>query len=361
MDRILIIAGKLHIGGAEKVCRDIALYADPEIYNFDYVVYGENRGEYEEILENRGFRVFHLPEPSEGHIAHIRALKALMGAGNYRCVHAHTMFNCGWAMWVAKGQGIPVRIAHAHSALGESGSFARRIYETVMGILIRRCATQLVGCSESAGLRLYGEEAWATRGRLIPNGVDPEEFAFREEGRNAVRRKLNLQGKRVLGHMGHLSPVKNQKFLLELMPRILEADGDARLLLLGEGEDRPLLEAKIRELELENQVILTGNVPDVGDYLSAMDVFLLPSLYEGMPLAVLEAMANGLPCIVSDSVTVPGTVALSLDAPRQVWVQRIFAGTRGEGKTLQTVEAAMEEIYGLYGKGTQDDQDSLFD
>lgn len=357
LDRILIIAGKLHIGGAEKVCRDIALYADPERFRFDYVVYGRRVGEYEGQLEAMGCRIFHLPEPSEGYIRHIRALKGLMAGGLYHAVHGHSMFNCGWAMWVAKRCKIPVRIAHAHSALKERRSLARRVYEAGMRMLILRCATDLAACSEAAGRRLFGGKQWEKRGLWIPNGVDSREFAFRPDKRDEMRKKLHLEGKRVLGHMGHLSAVKNQTFLLELMPEVLKREPGAVLLLLGEGEDRPALEEKIRTLALSDNVILTGNVTNVGDCLSAMDVFVFPSLYEGMPLAVLEAQANGLPCVLSEGV--PGDVIvtesvsrLSLRAPKEVWAERILSSTRGEASICEgcSAQTARNRIYGLYDR-----------
>lgn len=111
-----------------------------------------------------------------------------------------------------------------------------------------------------------------------------------------------LDDKFIIGHAGHLAAVKNQSFLLGLMPKILKRQPQAYLLLLGEGEDRPILEQKIHDLHLEDHVRMTGNVRNVPDYLNAMDVFAFPSLYEGMPLSIIEVQSNGLPCVISDQV-----------------------------------------------------------
>lgn len=366
--KILIIASKLHIGGAEKVARDIALYAQRDKYAFDYVVYGETVGAYEAQLEAVGCRIIHLPEPAEGYVQHIRALKTLMQKGQYDVVHAHTMFNCGWVMWIGKRMGIPVRVAHAHSALANGGGIVKMVYEKLMRFLILNCATDLVACGVAAGHRLYGEKAFNHRGNLILNGIDVGAFTYCQEQREAIRKQLQLGKKFVLGHAGHLAEVKNQSFLLDLMPLILEKRPDAMLLLLGEGGDRAMLEQKIRDMHLDDHVILTGNVSNVADYLSAMDVFVFPSLYEGLPLSVLEVQANGLPCVISDGVPKDVFLAdlihpLSLEDPKEKWVDAIMQAARGDtagyNRQLQNsdyaVETAMEKIYRIYKKGTSND------
>ena len=164
-----------------------------------------------------------------------------------------------------------------------------------------------------------------------------------------------------MGHAGHLAEVKNQAFLLELMPEVLKRRPDAMLLLLGEGGDRPMLEQKIRDMGLENHVIMTGNVTNVADYLSAMDVFVFPSLFEGTPLSILEVQANGLPCVISDSV--PPDVfltdlihPLSLQAPKDDWVDMVLkqqrTNTQYYNEQLRgsdyAVENAMGKIYTIY-------------
>lgn len=364
MKNVLIIAGKLQVGGAEKVARDIAFYGDQTHYQYHYIVFGDSIGEYEPQMEALGCHVFHLSEPSHGYIRYLASVQKIMTENHYHIIHAHTMFNCGWFMWLGKKVGIPVRIAHAHSALRDGNRFVKQAYESAMRYLILHCATDLVACGVAAGQRLFGEEAFAQRGTLILNGIDVPAFAYNVKKREAIRSQLNAQSRFILGHVGHLAEVKNQSFLLDLMPQILERRPDALLLLLGEGEDRPVLEAKMRENHLENHVIMTGNVSNVADYLSAMDVFVFPSLYEGLPLSVLEVQANGLPCVLSDSV--PEDVfltdllhPLSLHAPKHQWVDAIVSASRGDtasyNRQLQSseyaVETAMEKIYNIYEKG----------
>lgn len=358
--KVLIIAAKLHIGGAEKVARDIALYAPEGKYEFHYLVFGDEVGAYEAQVMEKGAKVFHWAQPSEGYFPFFRKLLKLMKQENYHAVHAHTMFNCGFVMLAAALAGVPLRISHSHSALTTNPSFTKRIYEKVMQFLILRCSTNLVACGVAAGKRLFGDREDVT---LILNGIDTAQFAFNAQKRDTIRNKWQLENRFVLGHAGHLAEVKNQAFLLDLMPLILEKRPDAMLLLLGEGDDRPMLEQKIQNMNLEHSVIMTGNVTNVADYLSAMDVFVFPSLFEGLPLSILEVQANGLPCVISDSV--PKDVfltdlihPLSLKDPKKQWVDRILTTQRTDSaaynQMLQqseyTVEKAMAKVYRIYDK-----------
>ena len=262
---------------------------------------------------------------------------------------------------MGKQAGIPVRIAHAHSALDDGKGLMKAVYETVMRSMILHCATDLVACGERAGIRLFGQMAFEKRGNLIPNGIDVDAFRYDVEKGNQIRRRLGIGGRFLIGHVGHLAGVKNQVFLLELMPQVLKKRPDGMLLLLGEGKDRPMLEARIQELGLEDRVIMTGNVSDVADHLSAMDVFVFPSLYEGMPLTILEVQANGLPCVISDRV--PRDVFLtdlihpvSLRQPPEQWVDMICKVKRRETERYMQmlarsgfgVQAAMEKVYRIY-------------
>lgn len=342
--KVLILPGALVVGGAETVARDIALLSDRERYEFHYLVYGAAVGEYEAALTESGCRIFRVPEPSDNYARYLWQLYRLLRRENYRAVHAHTMFSCGWAMGAAWLAGVPVRITHAHSALLDGGGRVKGCYEAVMRRLILHCATVLAACSEPAGHRLFGRRAWKDRGLLLTNGIDNKAFSFREEHRRAIRSQYGLEGCFVIGHAGRLHPVKNQRFLLDLMPKVLKYKPNARLFLLGDGEDRPLLEEKIQALGHSGHVILAGNVTDVGACYSAMDVFCFPSHYEGMPLALLEARANGLPCLVSDRVEPTG---LSLEDP-DAWVAAICKASRGEACPGPDIRETMGKVYALY-------------
>ena len=334
MKYILQIPALLTIGGAEKIVRDIGLYSDPSEFEVHFIVFGDRIGDYEQELSDHGCRIFHWPEPAQSYRRYVSRLVQQMKQVPYSAVHAHTMFNAGWVMLAAKLAGVPVRIAHAHSSLATGKSFRKSIYEVLMRKLILTCSTDLVACGEAAGLRLYGKKAFMARGHVIPNGIDTRAFAYSASARERLRSQLGLQDSFVIGHVGHLAEVKNQSFLIRLMPSVLKMQPSAKLLMLGEGDDRPMLESLIEELGLKERVIMTGNVRNVPDYLSAMDVFAFPSLFEGMPLSIVEVQANGLPCVLSSGVPKDVYLSdlitpLSLNDPEQ-WAEKICFARRNK-------------------------------
>ncbi len=332
--RVLEIAASLKIGGAEKIARDIGYYSNSDFCQIDYVVFGDKIGEYEKELQEKGCNVYHLPQPSSSYINYLKELYRLIKRNGYQAVHAHTMFNSGWAILIAKICRVPIRISHSHSVDDRPDkNHIQRLYEKVMQLIIVSFSTHYVGCGVKAGEILFGKNLYHKKGVTVLNGIDTKKFAYSETNREEIRKKLEITNNFVIGHVGHLADVKNQSFLINLMPKILKKNKNATLLLLGEGEDRQKLEKQIIDLDLSQNIIMTGNVTDVYKYLSAMDAFVFPSLYEGMPLSVIEVQTNGLPCVMSDSV--PQDVVLtdlirrlSLKASEDVWVEAICDSKR---------------------------------
>ena len=362
MKKVLIIIGKLYVGGAERVGRDIGYFADPERFEIHYLVYGDDVGAYERELAEKGCRLIHMAPPSAGYAAYWRALTKLIRDEKYDVIHAHTMFSSGWAMMAGKKYGVPIRIAHSHSIRGnEKRGLVKNTYEKTMRRLVLRYATCCVGCGRGAGEWLFGAAAFREKGTLIYNGIGLDRFVFDAGIRRKRRGEAGLEDKFLIGHAGHLAQVKNQRFLLELMPRILEKKPNAFLLLLGGGADRAMLEEKIRELGLEDHVRMMGSVGNVHEWLSAMDVFVFPSLYEGMPLAMIEAQTNGLPCVISDRI--PDDVhltdlvtALSLEDSPERWSAAICGAARSDPARYAArmrelgfdTAGMLEKIYALY-------------
>lgn len=360
MKRILIIPGGLQTGGAERVAANICLYAPEGEYEFHYIVFEGLDNVFGPEIERRGGKVITVPSPSKGYRRFFCTLLNLMRTEHYDVIHAHTMFNSGWAMLAGKMTGVPIRIAHSHSIRGfEKRGLLKTVYEKTMRHLILAFATDLVACGREAGAWLYGEKVSSQRGKLIYNGIDLDVYAFDDAARDEIRAKLGLQDAFVIGHAGHLAAVKNQAFLLELMPRVLPIKPNAHLLLLGDGTDRTMLEEKIRDLYLQEHVIMTGNVSNVGAYLSAMDVFAFPSLYEGMPLSLVEAQANGLPCCVSDRIPADAKITdlvRSLPLEPDEWILPLTQATRdGTDHALEQlrtegfgIDGMLKKIYELY-------------
>ena len=300
--KVLEVCAKLNIGGAQLVGANIAKYAREDHW-FCYVVFGDEVGEYEQEILARGNQIVHMPSPQNGSLRFFRNLVRLMRREKFDVVHCHTMYSGGLVMLAALLAGVPGRICHSHTAKDSARqTLQRKLYKGTMRFLIRHCSTDFWACGVDAGRELYGTKWFDRYGTVIQNGIAYDGFLYQEKNAEEIRQRYGLEGKRVLGHVGHYVEVKNQSFLIGLMPEVLKRMPNSILLLFGDGEDREKLSAQIRERGLEQSVRLMGNVSDICKVLSAFDLFVFPSLFEGTPLALIEAQANGLPCLISDNV-----------------------------------------------------------
>ncbi len=366
MKKVLIIARKLSIGGAEKVARDIGYYADKSEFDIHYLVFGDDINTYEQELTENGCTVIHMDPPNRNHLKYYINLKNLIEKEKYDVIHSHTMFSSGWAMFAGYKCGVPVRISHSHTIKGpEKRGFIKNSYESFMRKVINKYSTHCIGCGLSAGYWLFGKEKFDKDGIVILNGIDLNSYKYDENRRNDIRKLYGIEDSFLIGHVGHFADVKNQKYLVEMMPELIEKQDKTVLLLLGDGETRDDIIELTQSMNLENRVIFTGNVSNVGDYLSAMDVFAFPSKYEGMPLSLIEAQANGLPCIISNKI--PKDVYLTdLIAPlsigeenKEEWINSVVKSKRDNcekyygiiGETGFSTDVMLKRIYAIYEGG----------
>lgn len=312
MKKVLEICGSLGIGGAERVAANICMYASNE-FEFHYLIFDGLGTDYVPEIESKGGKVFSLPSPSYGHKEYMRSLGALIEQYKYDVVHSHTQFNSGLNLLVAHKHNVLVRIAHSHTTKTEHQVPAKqKLYEQAMRILIKKHATHYVACGKEAGEWMYGKKYFEEKGIIINNGIDTEAFMYSDTNREKIRRQYHISDSDfVIGHSGMLSKLKNQRFLILLLSEILKRKPDTKLLLFGRdpGEMTDQLSRYADELKVKNSVIFAGPVLNINECVSAMDVFAFPSLREGTPLALLEAQANGLPCVISD--TIPNDVVLT--------------------------------------------------
>lgn len=359
---ILEISAKLNIGGAQAVAANIARFAD-ERFHFIYLVFGDEVGEYEAQIEAIGHKVIHIPSPTGNLGGYFRTLLEIMREEQIDVVHCHTMFNCGVAMTAAWLAGVKGRISHSHTIKDDSvKSQKRRIYNFVMRALIILFGTDYLACGVDAGQILYGKRWFSRHGRVIRNGIEIDRYRFNENTRDRLRRELGVEECFVIGHVGHYVHVKNQTFLLERMPQLLKQVPNARLLMFGDGPDRQTLQERIDKNGLADSVRLMGNADNIHELLSAFDVFAFPSLYEGTPLALIEAQANGLPCIISDAI--PDDACLT-DAVNKLpldnadaWTDSILRARRGDPDACARMLAqrygdicdSLTELYAIFDK-----------
>lgn len=288
----------------------------------DLVSIHEPEASYYEAVAARGGQL-HVVSRSIRHPArYVKQLSALIQNEGYDIVHAHgNSTTLALEMVAAKRAGCPVRIAHSHS----TGCKYKALHR-LLGPVFQKTCTHRLACGEAAGKWLYGERAFT----VVNNGIETERFAFSPEARQTVRQALGIPAEApVLGHTGIFNENKNQSFLLEILAA-KEAPEDLELILLGDGPMRETVEEKAAELGLTERVHFVGNVADVENYLSACDLFALPSRFEGLPLSLVEAQASGLTCLASDTVTreadmTGGLCFLPLDAGAAVWARALKA------------------------------------
>ena len=227
----------------------------------------------------------------------------------------------------AEQQGVPVRICHAHSA--PHGFDMKMVMRTYFKKRMMPYLTHLFMCGEESGEWLYGERN-KSRFVMMNNAIDTAAYAWSPTRCKKVRHELNLEGVYTLGHVGNFTQPKNHSFLLEIFAALLKKEPNAVLLLVGGGTDMQRIQAKAQTLGIAEKVRFLGVRSDVADVMQAMDVFVFPSLYEGLPVTMVEAQAAGLPCIISDKVPpecilTEGLVdVLPLSAEPEIWATKIL-------------------------------------
>ncbi len=302
--KVLVYGLSSCIGGVEtfvfNYCSAITK-AFPQI-SFDYIVYDAIPGYVTERgLDRARFHV--IPDRATSLIANRRELKRLFAKGNFDCVWGNlcSLSDIG-PLSCAVGEA-PMRIVHAHSSQN-MGTMLTGILHKLHQKRIDGIATDLLACSQSASFFMYArKDVQARQVRIVPNGIDVIRFAFDEDTRQCIRKEIGWESALVMIYVGRLSSEKNPLFTLDVLEALRIKGHDARLLMLGEGLQREEIVSAIRTKGLDGLVKMLGTVPDVERYLSASDVLLMPSHFEGLPLALVEAQASGVFCVVSDGVS----------------------------------------------------------
>lgn len=238
----------------------------------------------------------------------------------------------------ARRAGCVVRVCHSHNTAVEDGCVVKRITSSMLKRCFSSAPTQRVACSELAGAYLFGGQQFT----VVRNGIDVERFAFDPDARRDIRAQYGIDDNAmVLGHIGSGIPVKNAGFIIDLVHVLVGRGKDVHVLLVGSGEEIDALHNRAIDGGVSERVHFAGTVTDSWRYYSAMDAFLLPSFYEGLPISLIEAQANGLPCVASDAVSAESNAAglvnfLSLASPLQEWgIKVLKAASRGASRSAE--------------------------
>lgn len=330
MKRILHIVNSMNRGGIETFIMNVYRNIDRTKMQFDFILHTENESSYEKEIKHLGGRIFRIPSRRQGLSNNRKHLETFFEEHKeYRIVHQHaSSLSYIMPLKIAKKNGVPIRIIHAHSTK-EGGSFFHKYLHLLNAKNIDKIATHYYACSDFAADWFYNKKILNKLNfKIIKNGIKSADFSFNPVIREELRKKLNINEKFVIGHVGRFSSVKNHKFLVEIFKSIHNVDSSSLLILVGEGETKDEIQDMVNDLGLSNSVIFTGLQNNIAKWLQVMDVFVFPSIYEGLPVSLIEAQASGLQCIVSDTITKQVNITeriryLDLSEP-QKWIEAIL-------------------------------------
>jgi len=329
---ILHVVGRLDIGGAESRIMDLYRNIDREQIQFDFMQHTSDICAYQNEVESMGGHVYHVPRFRIYNILQYRkSWKQFMQAHpEIQIVHGHMTSVAGLYLPIAKKYGNAYTIAHARSAGVDKGikGFVTNIFRRNLSEKCNQCFT----CSDLAGVAVFGERAVQEgKVKMIPNAISVGRFEYQEQKRNELREALGIEKDAyVIGHVGRFNAVKNHAYMLDIFECCYRRDSKCRMMFVGDGGLKEEMMKKAKDKGLEKYIIFTGNQKNVVDYYQAMDFFILPSFYEGLPGTAIEAQATGLRGILSDRVTKEALVTdlmkqMSIDLPADEWAKEILA------------------------------------
>ena len=307
--------------GIAQVIFNINDYIDHSNLQIDLVSINDPDSRYYEKIQKYGGRIFVVKRSVSHALCYIFRLSTIIRKNHYDIVHAHgnssTLMLEMLAAWIA---GCKVRIAHSHNT-----TCSNILLHKILNGLFNALCTNRFACGKDAGEWLFRRRNFT----IINNGINTEKFAYSSVKRKEIRRLLQIDDETIIaGHVGFFNTQKNQVFLLDIIHKLYNINPNVKFVLIGDGPDRDMVYNKIKNLGLEKIIICTGLVHNVEDYLSAMDLIIMPSLYEGLPVALIEEQASGLQCFISDTITrevdkTGNIVFIPLSQSSEEWARKI--------------------------------------
>jgi len=328
--RVLIGGFTENVGGLETYVMNIYRNIDRNKLQFDFLKMSSTMA-FEDEIEGMDGKVLYVPGRSKGIRAHYDALKKIFSSTHYAalCYQCNRRLDSLDTFRYAKKYGVNKRIIHSHNTKDAPETTVRRIKQGLVRGRIDKYLTHRFACSHDAGKWMFGDHQFT----VIPNSVDTELFKYNAQIREKKRNELGIADNTfVIGNVARLSEQKNPMLMLDVFEAVHEQHPDSILLQIGNGEMKEQFFEAVKDKHLEESVRILGIRSDVNELLSAMDVFLLPSNYEGFPIVLVEAQCNGLPCIVSDVITrdcnLTGLVKyLSLSQETDAWADEVLKAT----------------------------------
>lgn len=330
--RLLCLVSCMNTGGAETFLMKLYRKIDRTKYQMDFGVFTEEEeGFYDKEIKSLGGKIHHLVPKTKNFSLYKKGLYDLVKREEYKYVLRITSNAAGfYDLKIAKEAGAKVCIARSSNS-SDGDSFKVKLINDISRFLFVKYVDVKIAPSDLAAEYTFGKKATA-KGEVyyLNNGLDLDVYSFSEEKRKRIEGEFGLQGKFVVGHVGRFSKQKNHEFLLDIFYELKKKKNNAVLLLVGNGELKQNIEDKAKVLGIDDSIIFAGIRSDVPDLLSAMDVFVFPSFYEGMPNTIIEAQATGLPCVIADTITEEAGVTdcvhfMSLSDSAKVWADKVLS------------------------------------
>ena len=339
-------------GGIEALLMNVYRHIDREKVQFDFMVHRPDHAFYEDEIESLGGRIYRTPKfsPIPGQYqAYMKSIEKILSEHpEYKIIHAHAELNL-WPLMIANKIGIPTRIAHSHNAKTTINlKYFFFLYEKVF---IKKYCTNMFMCSKPAGIWTFGSKAVDSgKVKFIKNGIETEKFVYNDQIRILKRKELGLNNKLVVGHVGRFMQQKNHTFLIDIFQELHKKQPNSVLVLVSDGKLMNEVKNKVHTYGLDDAVLFLGNRNDVNELMQAFDVFVFPSLWEGLPLTGIEAQTAGLPVFMSDVITDEVCITnniykMSLKQSATEWANKIFSVTNNhkrENMKQQVIDAGFD-------------------
>lgn len=314
--RVLQVLTIMNLGGAETMIMNYYRNLDKTKIQFDFLLHRHEKGYFDDEIESLGGKIYKMtPISPKNYLKYKKKLNLFFNEHpEYKIVHSHLNALSSIILGVAKSKNIPCRIAHSHLAVESSvlksifkknsdfkATFKDYI-QTLIKVKVAKTATHFFACGEKAGDWLFGEK-YKNQITVINNAIDASLFTYNAEKRINVINALNLNNKKIIGHIGRFNEQKNHFFLIKIFNEIYKKDKNCVLLLVGEGNLKDKIKAEAKSLNIDKNIRFLGLRDDIPELLQCFDIFLFPSLYEGLPVTLVEAQASGLRIVTSTTVT----------------------------------------------------------
>lgn len=341
MKKILQVVTSLELGGTEAYIFNHYRKMKDAVY--DFLVFTEKKYPYDDEIRSRGGNIYYCGYPTVNNLRNFigTVRKCIRNNGEYAAVHAHTDINNAWVMYAAYKENVPVRVTHAHDVPNQK----KDPYTGFRKYINYRFSTCRLACSDEAGRYLYGNKAFD----IMHNGIDTDMFT--KESAAEYRKEYAIADDAlVIGNISRFEPKKNQMFMLKIFKETVKRYSNSVLVLGGvDGGQLRNVMKKAEEMKISDKVRFIGERTDVPDWMKIFDIYLMPSLYEGLGIALLEAQASGVYCVASSAVPKEADMGLrlidfiSLDNSPEQWAERIIEKRNYTKPDIETVKRAFED------------------